>query len=92
MTSETKVILVSTIGTILTTAIGLALLITTLFGDLGARIAELGGRVDALRSDVREDYDRLDERMRAVEQNLAKVNQRLATLERAVIPAAEPAE
>ena len=81
VTNETKIILGSTIGTVLTTAIGLAVLITTLFVNLGSRIEAL-----------REDYQRLDDRMRAVEQGFAKIDQRLATLERAVIPAAEPAE
>lgn len=38
MTHETKIILGSTIATILATAIGLAVLITTLFLNLGARI------------------------------------------------------
>ena len=41
---------------------------------------------------MREDYQRLDDRMRTVEDGFAKIDQRLATLERAVIPAAEPAE
>ena len=85
VTNETKIILGSTIGTVLTTAIGLAVLITTLFVNLGSRI-------EALREDMREDYQRLDDRMRTVEQGFAKIDQRLATLERAVIPAAEPAE
>ena len=69
MTNETKIILGSTIGTILTTAIGLAVLITTLFVNLGSRI-------EALREDMREDYQRLDERMRTVEQGFAKIDQR----------------
>ena len=41
---------------------------------------------------MREDYQRLDDRMRTVEQGLVKIDQRLATLERVAIPAAEPAE
>ena len=77
VTNETKIILGSTIGTVLTTAIGLAVLITTLFVNLGSRI-------EALREDMREDYQRLDDRMRTVEQGFAKIDQRLATLERAV--------
>ena len=85
LTNETRIILGSTIGTVLTTATGLAVLITTLFVNLGSRI-------EALREDMREDYQRLDDRMLTVEQGFAKIDQRLATLERAVIPAAEPAE
>ena len=92
MTHETKIILGSTIGTILATGIGLAVLITTLFLNLGGRIDTVDSRIDGLREDMREDYQRLDDRMRTVEQGFAKIDQRLATLERAVIPAAEPAE
>ena len=40
VTNETKIILGSTIGTVLTTAIGLAVLITTLFVNLGRFSAE----------------------------------------------------
>ena len=46
MTHETKIILGSTIATILTTAIGLAVLITTLFLNLGARIDTVEGRLE----------------------------------------------
>ena len=103
MTNEAKIILGSTIGTILATAIGLAVLITTLFLNLGGRIDTVDNRIEGLRDDMREgieglrddmreDYQRLDDRMRTVEDGFAKIDQRLATLERAVIPAAEPAE
>ena len=85
VTNETKIIVRSTIGTILTTAIGLAVLITPLFVNLGSRIEEL-------REDMREHHQRPDDRMRTVEQGFARIHQRLAILERAVIPAAEPAE
>jgi hypothetical protein len=37
-------------------------------------------------------YHRLDERMRTVEERFARIDQRLDTLERAVIPSAEPPE
>ena len=47
-TNETKIILGATIGTILTTAIRLAVLITTLLVNLGIRI-------EGLRADMRED-------------------------------------
>ena len=92
MTNEAKIILGSTIGTILATAIGLAVLVTTLFLNLGGRIDTVDNRIEGLRDDMREDYQRLDDRMRTVEDGFAKIDQRLATLERAVIPAAEPAE
>ena len=95
MTHETKIILGSTIVTILTTAIGLAVLITTLFLNLGGRIdtveTRLESRIEGLRTDMREDYQRLDDRMRTIEQGFAKIDQRLVTLERVLIPTPEPA-
>ncbi len=41
---------------------------------------------------MRENHHRLDERMRTVEQGFARIDQRLDTLERAVIPSADPPE
>ncbi|MCY3845325.1 MAG: hypothetical protein OXH69_17515 [Acidobacteria bacterium] len=53
---------------------------------LNGRIAELGGRVD--RIEVR--LDGFDERLRGVEIAFAKVDQRLETLERTLLPPAAP--
>ena len=39
-----------------------------------------------------ENYHRLDARMRTIEQGFARIDQRLDTLERAIIPSAEPAQ
>ena len=54
--------------------------------------SHLGSRIDRLRDEMRENYHRLDGRMRAIEQGFARIDQRLDTLERAVIPAAEPSD
>ena len=56
--------------------------------DMSALRAEVRGEMSDLRAELRA----LDARLRAVEIELGKVNQRLATLERAVLPAAPPAE
>ncbi len=53
------------------------------FEELDSRFEDLDGDVDNLRSDVRE----LDDRLRGIEIAFGKVDQRLLTLERAVIPA-----
>lgn len=58
---------------------------TDMRSEIGARFTDLEGDVDNLRTDVRQ----MGERLRAVEIEFAKVDQRLLTLERAVIPAAE---
>lgn len=41
-------------------------------------------------ADIRTDMRRLDDRLRAVEIALGKVDQRLATLERIILPGAQP--
>ena len=41
-------------------------------------------------TDIRTDIRRLDDRLRAVEIALGKVDQRLATLERIILPGAQP--
>ncbi len=58
---------------------------------MDGRLNTMDDRIDALRSDMREDHQRLDARLRHVEIEFGKVGQRLETLERAVIPQAPPA-
>ena len=59
--------------------------ISDLRDEMNIRFTDLDGDVDNLRTDVRQ----MGERLRAVEIEFGKVDQRLLTLERAVIPAAE---
>ena len=54
--------------------------VVTLVGDVRAG-------VDGLRDDMREDHARFGARLRAVEVALGKVDQRLLTIERVVLPA-----
>ena len=75
-------------------AIGLGLLLLALFANFNARfddqsaqIAALAGQISGLRTEVRADVRRLDDRLRAVEVAFGKVDQRLLTLERVLIPA-----
>ena len=103
MSTDTKAI----IGTIIATAVALAgLVITQINGveteiqnvrtELTGRIdrldTELNDRIDRLRDEMLENYHRLDGRMRTIEQGFARIDQRLDTLERAIIPSAEPAD
>ena len=46
--------------------------------------------VDGLRDDMREDHARFDTRLDAVEVAFGKVDQRLFTIERVVLPAPAP--
>ena len=57
-------------------------------GLLAAQISGMYGRFDRIETDIRG----LDDRLRAVEIALAKVDQRLATLERLHLPTPTPAE
>ena len=52
--------------------------------------ARLDARMDGLEARLDARMDGLDERVRAVEIALAKVDQRLLTIERVVLPAPEP--
>lgn len=83
-----------------------AALVWTQNGATNARLDELGARIDDLRSemsdfrteirsemsDLQIQIRELDARVRAVEIELGKVNQRLTTIERAILPAATPVD
>ncbi len=70
-----------------------------IIGTLGGLLVVIGGLLLAqnagLRADIAElrtDFRRLDDRVRAVEIALGKVEQRLETLERIMLPTADPAD
>ena len=67
-------------------------IIGTMLAGMTAMTTVLLTVIVSLVGDVRADVRRMDDRLRAVEIAFAKVDQRLETLERAVIPAAEPAD
>ena len=60
--------------------------------DVNTRINDLAADLRDFRTEVNRRMDGFDARLRAVEIAFAKIEQRLATLERAIIPAAQPAE
>ena len=66
-------------------------IIGTMLAGMTAMTAVLLTVIVSLVGDVRANVRRMDDRLRAVEIAFAKVEQRLETLERAVIPAAERA-
>ena len=82
-------------------ALGLGVLLLALFANFNARFDDLSGQIADLRADmtglraeiadlraeVRAEVRRLDDRLRAVEIAFGKVDQRLLTLERVLIPA-----
>ena len=81
-------------------ALGLGVLLLALFANFNARFDDLTEQIADLRTDVRADIRdiradvrdvradmrRLDDRLRAVEIAFGKVDQRLLTLERILIP------
>ena len=82
MSSDTKAI----IGTIIGTGLVLAGLLSAQIAVVNGRIDDLIGRVSRLETDVRN----MDARLRAVEIAFGKLDQRLLTIERAVLPAPAP--
>ena len=84
MSADTKAI----IGTIIGTGLVVA-------GLLSTQIASVDSRIDDVRADIREiraSMERFDGRLDAVEVAFGKVDQRLLTIERVVIPSPAPEE
>ena len=117
MSTDTKAIIGTIVGTGLAVAGLLSMQISTqiagvnarvddLRGDLSAQIAGVNARVDDLRADVRDlradmradmrdirdRLERFDARLDAVEVALGKLDQRLSTIERIVLPPAPSGE
>ena len=62
---------------------------TDLRADMTGQIADLRDDMTGQIADLRDDVRRLDDRLRAIEIAFGKVDQRLLTLERVLIPAPE---
>ena len=86
MSTDTKAVIGTIVGTGLVVAGLLSAQISSGNANLNTRIDDLStslnGRIDDLRDDVRG----IDARLRAVEVALGKVDQRLLTIERTVLP------
>ena len=65
--------------------------IEALRNEMNGRLDTTNGRIDELRNDMREDHREFNTRLRNVEIEFGKVEQRLETLERAVLPQAPAA-
>ncbi len=85
----------SDVRALILTIVGTGVAATTIvITVLSMQIGAVNTRIDDMRDDIRElraDHVRFEERLDAIEVALAKVEQRLATLERVVFPAREPA-
>ena len=93
MSTDTRAI----IGTIVGTGLVVAGLLSAQVAGVNVRVndarADLSTRVDEVRADMREmraSMERLDSRLDAVEVAFGKVEQRLDTLERVLLPSREP--
>ena len=84
MSSDTKAI----IGTIVGTGLVVAGLLSAQIAGVNARIDDVHGRLQRLEGDVRS----MDTRLRAVEIAFGKVDQRLLTIERVVLPTGTPGQ
>ena len=65
--------------------------IEALRNEMNGRLDTTNGRIDEFRNDMREDHREFNTRLRNVEIEFGKVEQRLETLERAVLPQAPAA-
>ena len=85
----------SIIASIIGTGIGVTVVVVSVIvivaSGIDSRLNTMNARIEALRSDMRDDHHGLDTRLRSVEIEFGKVGQRLETLERAVLPQAPPA-
>ena len=82
MSSDTKWV----IGTIVPAILVVGGLLSVQITGVNARIDDLNGRLERLETDVRS----MDTRLRAVEVGFGKIDQRLETLERAILPTVSP--
>jgi hypothetical protein len=91
MSTDTKWIIGTGIA-VITATVGTG---GVLAGLMLTQISGVNARIDDLRDDMREiraTLERFDARLDAIEVALAKLDQRLLTIERIVLPAAEPGE
>ena len=85
MSSDTKAIIGTIVGTGLAVAGLLSVQISGQISGLSIRIDDMNRRLERLESDVRS----MDARLRTVEVAFGKVDQRLETLERAILTPAQ---
>ena len=86
--SDTRALMLTMVGT----GLGMAVLLTgvmyALIGGVNARIDDLSARMDRIETRL----DGFDERLRNVEIAFGKVDQRLLTIERVMLPAPDADE
>ena len=89
VSTDTKAI----IGTIVGTGLALAGLLSAQIAGVNARVDDVRADMSEMRGDMREmraSMERFDARLDAVEVAFGKVEQRLDTLERVLLPSREP--
>ena len=92
--SDVRALILTIIGTGLAVTTIVVTVLSMQIAAVNARIDDVNARIDDLRSDIRDlraDHVRFDERLDGLEVAFGKVDQRLGTLERILLPAREPA-
>ena len=95
MSRDTKTLLVTMTASVAGSAVAVIAVVLTLVGGVRADLRDVRTDLRDVRADVRtvhERLDRFDDRLRAVEIAFGKVDQRLLTIERVVLPARDPAD
>ena len=93
VSSDTKWILGTVVGAVVTMTGVVVSVMAILIGGVNARIDGVNARIDGVNARIgrlETDVRSMDDRLRAVEIAFGKVDQRLETLERAILPAASP--
>ncbi|MCY4025207.1 MAG: hypothetical protein OXH75_02700 [Acidobacteria bacterium] len=83
-------LLLSVVGTGIAVTAVVVSVVALVANGINSRLSEVREDVDKLRRELREDHATLDARLRGVEIGFAKIDQRLATVERAILPQAPP--
>ena len=86
VSNDTKWIIGTVVGAVVAMTGVVVSFLAILIGGVNARIDDVNTRIGSVETHVRG----MDDRLRAVEIAFGKVDQRLETLERAILPASSP--
>ena len=88
--SDTRALILTVIGT----GVAVVTVVSMQIAGVNMRIDDMNRRIDDMRTEIRDlraDLVRFDERLDAVQVTVGKVEQRLDTMERVLLPSREPA-
>ena len=90
--SDTRALVLTIVGTGLAVTTVQVAVMSMLIGSVNARIDDVRADLERHRIEMREDIADMRQRLTTVEIEFGKVDQRLLTIERVVLPAPAPSE